>query len=389
MYSDLSCATVTILLRFTIYSEETYSTHSNLYLYTITGQDYSQLMVSCSTDGPSSTDNTTPEQRALQTVPANSLPSSNTTTKSLALEQESYQIQGNKTFFVCKYCGKCTLEQFFSKEGCFSNLPQASTDKKILFPYLDMSGLDEDDKIDLEDQLETETREIILQFASFMTDVEESLEHSLVPLDKIKHSILNLQAFTNNLAVKILDEEDKQKIENAKTLSEVFITLVNYISFFNYHIIEYIIKKHGSAKDHERFQEYLESFRNYCQRSIFEVPQHVLSSTSRKTAKVLAFKFTGEENDKVKGIEGVKGRIAKIFQLRSSALQLCSIKKGCVELHFLISAAVADHIFPVSPSQHSALSKIGVIVLSCEGVEQPSVRRLSECYRVGVYCPII
>ena len=96
----------------------------------------------------------------------------------------------------------------------------------------------------------------------------------------------------------------------------------------------------------------------------------MLSCTSRKSAKVLVFKFTGERNDEMKEIEKVKGRIAKIFQLRSSALQLCSIKKGCIELHFLISAAVADHIFPVSPSQHSALSEMGVRVLSCEEVEQ-------------------
>ena len=207
-----------------------------------------------------------------------------------------------------------------------------------------------------------------------MADMQDSLEELQVPLGKIKSLILNLQAFTNNLAVKVLDEEDKQKIENAKSISDIFIILCNYVSFFNYHIIEYIIKQYGSAKDHMRLQDYLKAFCNFCQRSIFEVPQYVFSSgsTTRVTAKVLAFKLTEAGIDKIEEIQRAIAEIATIFQLRPSALQLYSIKKGCVELHFLISAAVADCIFPVSPSQHSALSGIGVRVLSYEEVEQTS-----------------
>ena len=247
-----------------------------------------------------------------------------------------------------------------------------SSEKKVLFPYLDMASLDEADRTDLEDQLQTETQEIILHFAKLTSDVKKSLQSLEIPLDEIKHSILSLEAFTYNLAVKVLDEEDKQEIKKAKTLSEVFIILCNYISFFNYQIIEYIIGIHGSEKDHERLKDYLQAFHNFCKRSIFEVPQHVLSFSSRRTSKVLVFKFIEAGNDRLHEIEGVKGKIAKIFQLRSSALQLCSVRKGCIELHFMISTAVADYIFPVSPSQFSALSEVGVKVLSCERVEQIS-----------------
>ena len=152
-----------------------------------------------------------------------------------------------------------------------------------------------------------------------------------------------------------------------KTLSDVFITLRSYISFFNYQIIEYIIDQHGATKDHERLHEYVQQFNSFCQRSIFEVPQSVFTSRSRKTAKVFALKCT-EEVATMKGVVGIIGKIAELFSLRPAALQLCSVKRGCAELHFLISAAVADLIFPVSPTQQSALSKIGVTVLLCEGV---------------------
>ena len=149
-------------------------------------------------------------------------------------KQETSTAQGTKTFFICKYCGRCTLKQFFSRKGCFRKLPAVSNDN-VCFPYLDMSGLSEAEKEDLEYRLETEAQEIIKRFADLMIDVEVSLEESEIPLSRIKISILNFQAFTNNLGVKVLDEDDKQKIKEAETLSDVFITLCDYVSFFNYH----------------------------------------------------------------------------------------------------------------------------------------------------------
>ena len=346
------------------------------------GQTDSQIAsLTPSTDFQSSGDTTTHHHGNTRTklkdsqtdnVPA--FVTSSTKSDTAAPKQDTSQPQGKKTFFICRYCGKCTLKDYFSKKGCFSSVQQESPDKDVPFPYLDVSGLTKDDRIDLEYALQADTQDIIESFACFMSDIEDSLEKSPVPLSKIKNFILNLQAFTNNQAVKTLDEKDRLKIEKAPTLSDVFMILCKYVSFFNYHIIESILKKHGSAKDHERLQDYLKLFNNFSNRSIFEVPQHIFSSdsTSRSTAKVLVFKLTEAGMDKIEEIKGVIGKIAMLFELQPSALQLCSIKKGCVELHFLISAAVADRIFPVSPSQHSALSEIGVRVLSCEGVEQTS-----------------
>ena len=257
------------------------------------------------------------------------------------------------------------MEQFFSEEGC----PKLNSEKKVLFPYLDLSGLDEDDKIDLEHRLESETKKMIFRFAMFRADVIRSLEYWQVPLEKVKHTILSLEAFTHNIGVKLLDEKDKQEIKEAKTFCNLFITLGDYISFFNYQIVEYIIYQHGATKDHERLKEYVQQFHSFCQRNIFEVPQSVFTSSCRKTAKVFALKCT-EEVATMKGVVGVIGEIADVFGLRPAVLQLCSIKKGCVELHFLISATVADCIYPVSSKQHSALSEMGVRVLSCEDVKQ-------------------
>ena len=286
-----------------------------------------------------------------------------------AIEHTHTQAGYPKNVFVCPYCGECTLEQFFSDEGCPKIAPP-SQEKKVLFPYLDVEGMNEADKIDLECRLKSEARDIKIDFAKLTSSVMQSLES--IQLERIKISLLGLESFTDDVGVKVLDEEDAEKILGAKNLLEIFFTLRKYISFFNYHIIEYITEQHKLTRD--PLNEYLKKFHTFCQRSVFEVPENMFLSIPELTGKVFAVKST-EGVTTMNGANVLKEKIATTFSLRPAALQLCSIKKGCVELHFLITAAVADHIFPVSPSQHSALSEIGVRVLSCEGVKQISRKK--------------
>ena len=268
----------------------------------------------------------------------------------------------HKAAFVCPYCGECTMEQFFS-EGCPKQVQLSTTKKKeILFPHLNVHSLHKEDMIDLEKRLTNETREIKTCFGKFQSNVIKSLEDLHIPIDMFKASILSLYPFTDNIGVKELDKEDEVKIEAARTISEVFITLRKYISFFNYHIVEYIIDLYGAETDHILLEKYVEKFHNFCKRNVFEVPQNAFASNSRETAKVFAIKCT-EGVSTMQGVERVTGDIAEIFGLRPSAFYLYSIKKGCVELHFLISADVANYIFPVSHSQHSALKELGIKVL--------------------------
>ena len=280
--------------------------------------------------------------------------------------------------FVCPYCGNCTMEQFFLK-GCPKQKLISLTGKKKVrvFPYLDVSGLDEADRIDLEVRLLDETDQMKDHFSHFALKVLKSLKNSNVSLDEVKFSVLSLSAFTDNEDVNIITDEDKCKIESAKTVAEIFITLVGslYISFFNYHIIEHIINEHGAERDQCYLAEYLEKFHTFCQRSIFEVPNSLFENISQSSneLKVFALKCTKGVTT-INGVGRARGKIAQIFSLRPAALQLCSIEKGCVELHFLISAAVADRIFPVSSSRHSALSEIGIKVLSCKAVDQVSTK---------------
>ena len=228
------------------------------------------------------------------------------------------------------------------------------------FPYLDVPSLSECEKTDLEVHLRSDIRSMKIKFSDFRVAIRDSLEHR-VPLDKIKDSILSLDAFTDGIGVKVLDPQDAQKIESAESLSRVFITLSEYISFFNYEIIEHLIHQYGTVEDEKKLQEYCLAFKTFCKRNVYEVPPSAYSKP-RSEAKEFVLKCS-QHTLALHDVQVIKDKVAKVLGLNYSTLQLSTIEKGCVELHFFIPAAVADRIFPVSPSQNSALDEIGVRVL--------------------------
>ena len=225
-----------------------------------------------------------------------------------------------------------------------------------------MDNLDEADKIDLEQRLISDTRKMVTKFANFTSFLEKSLKTQNIPLEDVASRVLSLQAFTDSedIGQKILEKKDEEEIQQAKSVPKIFMVLYPYISFFNYEIMEHLVKHHGSPDDHKRLEEYLTAFNTFCQRSVFEVPPSVYSSKSRTDCKVFAVKCTKGVATTLEGIRGVKGKIADVLGLRASSLQLCSVVKGCMELRFLISTTVANRILPVSPAKQLALKEIGV-----------------------------
>ena len=256
--------------------------------------------------------------------------------------------------FVCPNCGECTLEQFFSEKGC------PKVEQKTSFPFLDMCALEDDAKVDLEQRLISDTRKMVFKFADWTLYLKRSLVDRAIPINEIADSVLSLEAFTEDIGQKLLMKEDENAIRKAESIPVIFLTLRAYISFFNY---EHLAKHHGSPNDHSMLEEYVTAFNAFCQRSVFEVPPNVYSSKSRTDCKVFAVKCTERVATTLKGVRGVRGKVADVLGLTPSSLQLCSVVKGCMELRFLISTAVADRILPVPPAKQRALNEIGVRVL--------------------------
>ena len=93
-----------------------------------------------------------------------------------------------------------------------------------------------------------------------------------MPLDEVVSHIMTLGAF--DPVFKVSQEPVFrlcfQELKAADTIPKVFMILNDYFSFFNYHIIEHIIKTLGSKKDKARLRRYKEDFNQYAKRRIFE-----------------------------------------------------------------------------------------------------------------------
>ena len=112
---------------------------------------------------------------------------------------EDPQTVCQNTAFVCPYCGECTMEEFFSDEGCPKHSEASAKKNNILFPYLDVSGLNESERNDLEYKLITETKDIKADFSEFLINMIKLLVELCVSLDIVKISVLSLEAFFDDI----------------------------------------------------------------------------------------------------------------------------------------------------------------------------------------------
>ena len=226
-----------------------------------------------------------------------------------------------------------------------------------LFPYLDHSTLTENEQLLLKGKLMDDTTNMICLFA----DTEDSV---LVSLEEQNIGVGRLRNFAEHLVKKMGTKEDIECLRRSASVADVFCALHPFKSFFNYEVIERIAKNFGSKEDRQRIEEYVSKFNQFCERSVFEVPPNIFhDSDPRPGEKVFSIKFTPEEHASLGDIANVRWKLANILGIDILALQLCSITDGCVCLRFLISAQVAEEIFPLSQSVRSALDDIHVRIL--------------------------
>lgn len=274
----------------------------------------------------------------------------------------SFQIEHDPGF-ICPYCGECSLENFLAEEGCPKK--EESSDPATMFPFLNVDALDDDEKKDLEVHLKSEARTMITTFSTLCNKSKQSLCDREVPVNDVTYTLVSLKAFTTDIGVKLIEPSDKLKMVEATSFTDLFLSLDSYMSFFNYRILEHVIKNHGSPDDVKRLEGYISIFNAFCQRNVFEVPSKAFSTT-RKNGRKFAVKCS-KDIATLKGVQVLQEQVAKIFCLRPSALQLYAIKKGCIELHFLISSKALKHIFILLADQQPALDMIGVKISSAQG----------------------
>ena len=192
-------------------------------------------------------------------------------TTSVAKQSESTGLPpsegSQKTPFGCG-CSKCTFFSFIER-ACPTPIPSASS-----FPYLDLSGLTHEQQQELRGRLQFESQEIMMQFQNLVSATIKSFKRQCIPPDELVSHVLTLGAFDP------VFKESRVPVfhyyfgdlKAAKSVSEIFLILADYFSFFNYHVIERLILSFGTKEDKANLQKYKDCFNQYAKRRIFECP---------------------------------------------------------------------------------------------------------------------
>ena len=263
------------------------------------------------------------------------------------------------TSFLCPYCENCSVEQYLSEEGC----PKATG--KTLFPYLSTPNLSEEDRTVFEFNLISATKDLKMLFTKTDTYIAKNL---CADVTVVKNFALDL--------VRDMEQEDNEaKLEAATTIPEIILGLHPYKSFLNYEIIENIANEFGTPDIRAEMQKYVAAFDDFCKRSAYELPVNVLpKKVNKKKEKILSVKLTKRGLASIRDIVSVQLNMATILGVKTWALNICSIEKGCICVRFLVPAAVMSKILLLSPDKKNALRDANISI----GVAEPIVPSTSE-----------
>ena len=271
----------------------------------------------------------------------------------------SSQVTHNETFH-CP-CGGCSLESYLDK-GCHSS--------SNLFPYLDIKNLAEDTKDDLIQRLTNDLADIMTCFAELLDKTTVSIGRCKEPetIDILISRALSLGAFDHPHIQKPLLSDDKRELECSKTVYAAFIVLRRHMSFFNFELLQHIIKSEElcTNEDRKQMKEYCNKFDQFCRHKVFEVPPDVYgqhrSDCKRKSFVVLMTRYEEEKN--LIFVRAARHKIATLLNLKVSTLHLHRIDEGSLILVFSVPEFVAQFLFPLDDSLEASLIHEGYTIFS-------------------------
>ena len=159
-------------------------------------------------------------------------------------------------------------------------------------------------------------------------------------------------------------------VMNAQTIPKVFIALSNYLSFFNYDILDQIITELGTEEDKRELQKYKDNFQMYAKRRIYECSPQFGPVSETHHADIFVKVDSHYESYTVVELQDFQNRLCELFHISSQGiLRLCRVEKGCFQLMFQVPYFVQQEIFPLSNEQKRALCAEGVIKLTCGNYE--------------------
>ena len=244
--------------------------------------------------------------------------------------------------------------------------------------YTAWATLDPDDKIDLEARLLTDAETIGEEFAHLCTKARDSFKERGITPQILADTLMDLTVYKPGSSchdIIPLFKEEGGTLRRAESVRGIFHALRPHMSFFNYEILQFLIKGKGSDSDKVALCTYLTNFTEFCRRHVFEVPFRTYSNghkiESQNTKQRLHIKITEHFKAAILMISAAKAlpsmddeiqannvcssklginledakniqrKLATILGLNPSSLFLDTISEGSIILTFLLPVCVS------------------------------------------------
>ena len=221
--------------------------------------------------------------------------------------------------------------------SCQPSNPDSVHPEKAVHRYPNWEDMSKEERKATKEKLAVENRIVKRKFVTCFKRISLSFERRGVSFNQLKMT-LNLGQVTNS-----------SELASASSVEEVFVILSSHCSFFNYQLLEDIVKEPGNEKEEQLLSEYKNDIlKPYLQRSIFEVPfDSIATSASKSSTYRPCLKLFEKIHLSAYEILIIKQDLAELLHLPS--LELACFDDGSIHLVFSIPKEVYDKCLDTSP----------------------------------------
>jgi hypothetical protein len=226
-------------------------------------------------------------------------------------------------------------------------------------------AISEEDKEHLKQKLYNESVDMMYKFQELFSATIISLKERNIAVKELLNHIGCL------VAIEPIYQDSKLgqlrcELPKAETIDDVMSIVREYSSFFNYRMLKNIINHLGGEQDRENLAAYLQEFAEYAKRKVYECPCEVGQINEDGRSNMFVTLDKSYDNCTVSCLKNFERELAKILNVSSDVVViLCRIAPGSLQLIFQIPLSIQKAIFPLSSEQEVALTKLGVVQLSC------------------------
>ena len=268
---------------------------------------------------------------------------------------------------------------------------------KKSFPSL--KGVSEKEHQDRMSELESESEEMDSKFNQLSIEICQSLIDRTISKARLVMCVTGLNTVKKVYGGpdQCLLRKQRRKLQQSKTIEDVWLTISDYFSFFNYELVKVIALNLGTDDDKKKVESYEESFQIYAKRRIYECPSEFGSKlTAEEDSMDLIVKLDQTYDEcEMSQLKTFVKKISTILELEYGVMRLCRVYPGCYELIFQVPSIVVQDsdVFPLTADQEAALKALHVLFLTCGGYKFFSrthqVRNLSFVDCILLICPSI